>query len=253
MTAHGTKRIATVGVAMFGATVTAGLLITNVLVATPAGDADVRVSRWFEGIRTPRWNELTDLGSAFSDTSTVLVVLAVLVPVLLLATRRWEAPLLVTGAVALETIVFVAAGAVVGRERPPVEQLDTSPPTASFPSGHTGAAVALYIALLVLVRWWTRRRDLRIGATVLLTAVPVVVALSRVYRGMHFVTDVMFGAIVGLVSVAVFASVLRPGGGPDEQAPGEDAPGSDARGADRPPNFARHFQQEHVAREREVR
>jgi membrane-associated phospholipid phosphatase len=139
-----------------------------------------------------------------------VMALAVLLPTLYLVKRRWNEPLLVAGAVGLETLVFVTAGFIIGRERPPVEQLDMSPPTASFPSGHTGAAVAFYLALLVVIYWWTRHRATRVGAAVVLVTVPIAVAISRLYRGMHYTTDVVFGAVVGMVSLAVFTAVLRP-------------------------------------------
>ena len=41
---------------------------------------------------------------------------------------------------------------LVDRARPPVvHRLDTAPPTSSFPSGHTAAAVVLYVGLALIV------------------------------------------------------------------------------------------------------
>ena len=203
-------RVGAVGGLLFVATVAVGFLIKNVLSSTPVGRMDRRLSEWFESVRTPRWNDLTDWGSAFSDTITIVILLAVALPLLYLLVRRWNEPLLLLFAVGFETLIFVAAGAVVGRDRPPVEQLDVSPPTASFPSGHTGAAVAFYIGVLVLVFWWVRNKAARGVAVAVLGAIPVIVALSRLYRGMHYLTDVTWGAVVGAVSVALFAWILRP-------------------------------------------
>ena len=44
--------------------------------------------------------------------------------------------------------MFLIASFIVGRDRPPVEQLDPPAPSGSFPSGHTAAAVAFYGAVL---------------------------------------------------------------------------------------------------------
>jgi undecaprenyl-diphosphatase len=41
-------------------------------------------------------------------------------------------------------------------------------------------------------------------------AIPVFVGLSRVYRGMHFVSDVIAGAIAGGLWLAVVLVVLLP-------------------------------------------
>lgn len=187
-----------------------GLTIRHVLDSTALQRTDVAISEWFAAQRTPLLNTLSDYGSAFSDTITVVLALLVTVPLLIVITKRWNDSLLLVGAVGMETLIFVSTALLVGRDRPPVEQLDVSPPTASFPSGHTGAAVALYLALVVIVFWWSKNRTIRTVATVLGASIPVIVALSRLYRGMHFATDVVFGAVVGLVSVYVMATVLAP-------------------------------------------
>lgn len=86
-------------------------------------------------------------------------------------------------------------------------RLDVAPPTSSFPSGHTAAAVALYggIAILAL-RVYGRRRAALTGAVVL-WCIPVIVGLSRLYRGMHYPS--LAGALTGglwLLLVILFAA-----------------------------------------------
>jgi membrane-associated phospholipid phosphatase len=101
--------------------------------------------------------------------------------------------------------------ATVHRPRPTVTHLDAAPPTSSFPSGHTGAAVALYVGLAVVLLQLTRRsahRAVTVAAATVLCVVPVVVALSRVYRGMHFVTDVIAGALAGGLWMAIVVGTV---------------------------------------------
>jgi len=202
-------RIGSVAAVMYAVTVGVGLLIRFVLSSTVVGAVDRDISTWFAAQRTETWNRVTDWGSALSDTVTIVIALLVLLPIVALATKRWRDPLLLASGVALETLVFVSAAFTVGRDRPPVEQLDMSPPTASFPSGHTGAAVAFYLALAVLVWWWTSNRFARGAAVLVGIGAPIVVAVSRLYRGMHFTTDVIWGALVGLVAVWFFARLLH--------------------------------------------
>jgi membrane-associated phospholipid phosphatase len=105
----------------------------------------------------------------------------------------------------------------VHRQRPTVPQLDPAPPTSSFPSGHTGASVALYVGLAVILLIVTRGSARRIWVMMvaaLLCAVPVVVALSRIYRGMHFLTDVIAGALAGGLWMTVVVATLLGGAAP---------------------------------------
>jgi undecaprenyl-diphosphatase len=53
------------------------------------------------------------------------------------------------------------------------------------------------------VFWHTRRRWIRALAVVVTVAVPVIVGLARMYRGMHFFTDVVAGVLLGAASVLV--------------------------------------------------
>jgi undecaprenyl-diphosphatase len=46
---------------------------------------------------------------------------------------------------------------------------------------------------------------------VLCWCVPVIVAVSRVYRGMHYVTDVLFGALGGGTWLLITVLVVLPG------------------------------------------
>src|SRR5207244_892809 len=98
--------------------------------------------------------------------------------------------------------------ATVARARPVVPHLDAAPPTSSFPSGHTGAAVALYCCIAIIVLRNMRQRWLAASIAVLCFVIPVVVGLSRIYRGMHFATDVIAGAIAGGVWLTLVVAVL---------------------------------------------
>lgn len=96
---------------------------------------------------------------------------------------------------------------VVGRDRPDVARLDASPVGSSFPSGHTAAAAA-YVAIAVVVFWHTRKRWVRVLVVFLAAVVPVIVELSRMYRGMHFLSDTLAGAVLGGAAVVLTAVVL---------------------------------------------
>jgi undecaprenyl-diphosphatase len=109
----------------------------------------------------------------------------------------------------LEVTVFVTTTLFVDRPRPPVVRLDPAPPTSSFPSGHTAAAIVLYVGLILVIHHvWGRTRATAV-ASVLLALVPVTVGLSRLSRGMHHPTDVLVGAALGAVALTVAVVSVR--------------------------------------------
>ncbi len=185
-----------------------GWLLTHPLKDSPIVHNDESISRWFVRQRTPRLDSLTVFGSLLSDTVVKIVVTAIVAVAMLVVWKRWLEPLMVGVALILEALSFITVTTLVGRNRPDVVRLDSSPVGSSFPSGHVGAALA-YSAIVVVIFWHTRRTWIRALAVAFAAVIPICVALSRLYRGMHFFTDVIFGALLGGASVIATAVVLR--------------------------------------------
>jgi undecaprenyl-diphosphatase len=184
-----------------------GRLLKGPLGESALVDFDRRVAAWFAQHRTPNLNTYTMWGSDIADTVIKIVATALLALVLLLVWRRWLEPLVLVVSLILEAAVFITVTWLVGRPRPDVERLEGSPVNSGFPSGHTAAAAA-YSALAVVIFWHTRRRSLRILVASLSVLVTLVVAIARMYRGMHYLTDVLAGVALGAASVAITATVL---------------------------------------------
>nr|BFD96142.1 hypothetical protein KitaXyl93_75020 [Kitasatospora sp. Xyl93] len=147
--------------------------------------------------RGPALDTVTAWLSILAGTGTVVAVAGVAVLALLVGSRRrWREAAFLGGAVAAQSAVFLLVTLCVDRPRPTAPHLDAAPPTSSFPSGHVGAAVALYGALAVLAASRVRGR-LRPLLCVLAALLPVLVAFSRLYRGMHHPTDVLAGLANG--------------------------------------------------------
>lgn len=183
-----------------------------VTLATPSAlsRAEDSVNRWFFDARTPTLDTLSHLGSSLSDTVTCIVLLVVLTMAFRWWLGRWRESWTLFAAIVGELLVFLIVTAVVNRPRPGVPHLDAAPPTSSFPSGHTAAAVAFYGCVAVIVMRQLRPRWLAVVVATLLWLVPVVVGVSRIYRGMHYPTDVVFGALGGGLWLALVLSTLLP-------------------------------------------
>jgi undecaprenyl-diphosphatase len=198
-------------VGMIGIWAAFGLVVDRLLGDTALVDADERFPQWLEDRRTDTWNDLTYWGSMLADTFVKIGLIAVVGVAAMIAYRRWHDALLLAGAVIIEATVFLFSSLIVDRPRPEVEQLDSIPPTGSFPSGHAAAATAYYLALCMVVFWHTRRRWLRGIFVAIAVLAPLIVGLSRIQRGMHHPIDVFAGMALGVCSVFVMRWALQAG------------------------------------------
>jgi undecaprenyl-diphosphatase len=193
---------------MSAALVALGLTLSAWFFAGPVGGWDARVVNWFADQRSDLVNGISTWGSRFSDT-LVIVVGTATVAGFLLARRHWPDALFLVLAPAVEVTAFLVATLVVDRDRPGVVRLDEAPPTSSFPSGHVAAAVAFYVALALVVSNRTEWRLARLAAWLVAIVVPLTVAWSRMYRGMHYPTDVAVGYVAGLACVVLALVTVR--------------------------------------------
>ena len=156
------------------------------------------------------WDSVTGIWSHVGNTEIVIGVTLVAVAVVWWRTRRWWFAVIPAIAISLQASIFVAATLVTGRPRPEVPHLDPAPPTSSYPSGHVGATMALYASFVIMAttieRTWLRRAVIGVCSII-----PVLVAYARLYRGMHHLSDVVVGAINGLLCAALAAGALVRG------------------------------------------
>lgn len=98
---------------------------------------------------------------------------------------------------------------LVGRSRPPVaDALIAQPSSTSFPSGHTMASLCFAAALWYVSGARGVKPRTRLAVRTICVAYVVSVALSRVYLGMHWPSDVLAGWLLGACWIASF-SIMR--------------------------------------------
>jgi membrane-associated phospholipid phosphatase len=187
-----------------------------------------------------RWDEsVAQWGSDHADGSSLTVVRAVTelggTPTLVVlmtvvgvvewrrrgdATSLWFLLAVIVGVVAVNNALKLA----IMRERPPVEHLMEAA-GSSFPSGHSAAAAACWPALALVVG---RRVPgaVRPWLAAVAVGVAVAVAASRALLGVHWLSDVVAGLLVGgawfsLVALA-FGGRLQRFGEPVERMESDD-------------------------------
>lgn len=186
-----------------------GYLVTDMLPSTAVGTWDAELPRRLVEHRQQEGFSESGLITSLSATPTIVALTALAALLFRLTFGRWRESLLVIYAVVGETIIFVATTLLIDRPRPSVPKLDAAPPTSSFPSGHTAAAVCFYGAVATVVIWHSSHWWTKFLVIVACAAVPFTIAGSRVYRGMHYPTDVLVGVLLGAIWLAIVIHHVR--------------------------------------------
>lgn len=203
--------------------VLAGLLVAWVLIlgiivgagelVTKAGNGNVlgdrAVPHWLAAHRTPVLTRWSLIFTTLGGTAGILIVMLATCVVFLAVTRHWRRVIYLTTLMVGELGAFLAAAAVVRRPRPDVTHLDHRLPTSAYPSGHVAATCCLYVAIAILVighdrGWW---RWLFLIPAV---GMPVLVAVSRLYRGEHHPTDVAGSLLFSALWLTATTLLIKP-------------------------------------------
>ena len=170
---------------------------------------DSHILTIFNGLRTPYLDHffasVTWLGSLW--LLVPLSVLSVIVmwrlgyaPALSLHSMYLPAALLLASALAF------ALKAWFQRPRPALfDTLTALPMDSAFPSAHSAQAAAFFVAL-----WLLLPPTLRIGGGIILAGVVITVMMSRLYLQVHWPSDVLVGALLGIASALLLRVMFLP-------------------------------------------
>ena len=148
---------------------------------------------FLQTMHTPLITKIMKAASKLGDAGFIWILLT---GVLLVIPKTRKVGILVSVALLLDVLTCnVILKPLIARTRPydvnkAVELLIRAPRDYSFPSGHTAASFAAAAAL-----WFADKKKLAIPALVL----AVLIAFSRMYFYVHYPTDVLGGAILGMV------------------------------------------------------
>jgi membrane-associated phospholipid phosphatase len=150
---------------------------------------------------------ITDIGSPLG-----VAVTGLLVGLVLAVLRRSWLPLLIAvlGGAGI-AVINTAVKRLVSRSRPPQLTAVLGEHGFSFPSGHTTGTTAVWLLLAWMIGHWVIGR--RAGRVMVWTGALLMIAavgLTRIYLGVHFLSDVLAGWALGAawaVTVALVATV----------------------------------------------
>jgi undecaprenyl-diphosphatase len=169
---------------------------------------DERLAVWLHGRAT---EPLTDVFRAVTRLGNFITLFAVTLVAVVIFWRRRERIDAAFVALAALGAQVLSTGMKLGfrRDRPFFPDPLATESTFSFPSGHALVSLAVYgsIALVLARRLSSHtQRALLLGATALLV---IAIGFSRLYLGVHFLSDVLAGYAAGAAWLAFLYVLLE--------------------------------------------
>lgn len=164
---------------------------------------ELRFLDFLQTIHTPLLDKILAFITSLGNAGIIWIVLAV---VLLILPKTRKAGIIVAAALLMDLILCnLILKNLVARVRPydvntAIAILIKKPLDFSFPSGHTAASFAAMTALFL-----AKMKKAWITALVL----AVLIALSRLYFYVHYPTDVLGGAVVGILSGIIGYAIVE--------------------------------------------
>jgi membrane-associated phospholipid phosphatase len=189
-----------------------GFLVTRVLEhAWGIGAAEQRFNVWLATHRTSARTEASLIGSIVAG-GVVLPIVAGTIALVCATLRKWRLGAFIVLALGVESASYRVTTLVVHSHRPRVARLENLAVNASYPSGHTAAAIAVYGGIVLLLTSRFKSGVLRASFWTFALAMVTFVATARMYRGMHHPLDVAGGVVVGIAAVIVLVFACRTAG-----------------------------------------
>jgi membrane-associated phospholipid phosphatase len=186
-----------------------GLLVTRVILPYGGiGGVDESFVRVLSHHRSSGLTDASLIGSIIAGGVVLPIVVGVCALVAALF-KQWRLGAFLVFALAVESGSYRATTLLVHRNRPGVHRLESLPVNASYPSGHTAAAIAVYCGLALLITSRISSLTARVLIWVIAGAIPVYVAFARMYRGMHHPLDVLGGVVIGIAALTAMVLVSR--------------------------------------------
>lgn len=180
--------------------------ITLIVVMNPHLALDVTVER---DVQSTNWGPLALAFPAFSwigDAKGAVLDVLVFIAVLIWNRRAWI--LAVAGALTGGWYILISH--LINRARPTtpqVLQVTEHPGASSFPSGHTIFIVTVTVVLMLCLGYrylprWARPIGWAVVALVVFDG-----AISRIYTGAHWPTDVLAGILIAVAWISFITSI----------------------------------------------
>ena len=184
------------------------LMLAQEVFPSALTNLDTTVFRWFQGIRFAAGDHVFLVLTRLGNARTLIAVVICVTLSLVVWRRHFEASLFGVGS-SLSALSMVFEKWITHRPRPFPSAALVSPSSSAFPSGHVavGTVVYVFLAHLITRELKSRHRRILILSTGVILA--LVLAWTRLYLGVHWMSDVLGGFALASFWLAILISLVN--------------------------------------------
>ena len=171
-------------------------------------NVDHRILALIPSIRTPEQTSIFTFFTFLANWQTIVFISVSTLAIIFWRKNKFSAFLFAGTLVFSEAAAYVLK-ILIGRTRPEQALSIISESSYSFPSGHALAATVIFGMIGYLLIKSVRRRLSKFMIFLLYVIVIFCVALSRIYLGVHYPSDVIASMLLGAFIMSIFITLFR--------------------------------------------
>ena len=160
-----------------------------------------------EKIRNENLTSIVVLITNLGGLPSLFFIMAITVIILFILKKR-KAGIAVALNLIISSCTYVIMKSLIQRPRPIVEQSLIIERGYSFPSGHSTNNMAFYALAIYLVYNNVKNKKIRNTICIVLAIIPILIAFTRIYLGVHYLSDVIAGLCLGAICVTIFINYV---------------------------------------------
>ena len=161
-----------------------------------------------EQLRNPTMTIFMKNITKLSNTRYIIIIAIILTLLFIFKWKQKEVAQIIPTSLILVSLTNQTLKVIFQRERPFGYRL-IEITGYSFPSGHAMVSMAFYGLLIYIIHHLVKNKSLRYTLIVLNFLIIFLIGISRVYLGVHYLSDIIVGYSISIIYLLIFTKLLK--------------------------------------------
>ena len=163
----------------------------------------------YYGITKNMNTNLTQIVKIITHIGDAVAVIAICLILFIVPKTRNKIAIPVLIVVVSSALLNIILKNIISRPRPNILRI-VEETSFSFPSGHAMTNMTLYMMLILFTLKYISNKTLKYFIVITFTALITLIGISRVYLGVHYITDIIGGWLLGMFcAILVYALWIK--------------------------------------------